>query len=283
MTLWVCGDLAARTYPVLALVETGSSHTSPDTAGYNGGTVTVTAGKQTPTLPANISPQPGASRGEGRRLAVVDVDARACLTLRSPCHKGGLGGGRVRLILSGTLRLGDNETQVGADGGRPRCVPRHHVDVAVRVGADSLFAACRRRRRATRATIVQSGRVQFMFATIPSVKAHIDAGTLRAVAVSSLKRSRSLPNVPTVDERGYPGFEAGSWFGFFAPKGTPPEVVATLHKAVTEIVGAPAMEASMVKEGADPASGSPQAFAAFVRSEFEKWRVVVRESGATAD
>ena len=128
-----------------------------------------------------------------------------------------------------------------------------------------------------------SGRVQFMFATIPSVKAHIDAGTLRAIAVSSLQRSRSLPNVPTVAERGYPGFEAGSWFGFFAPKGTPAEVVATLNKAVNEIVAVPAMEASLVKEGADPAGGTPQAFAAFVRSEFEKWRLVVRESGATPE
>lgn len=128
-----------------------------------------------------------------------------------------------------------------------------------------------------------SGRVQFMFATIPSVKAHIDAGTLRAIAVSSLKRSRSLPEVPTVAESGYPGFEAGSWFGFFAPKGTPAEVVATLNRAVNEIIGVPTMEASLVKEGADPAGGSPQAFAAFVKSEFEKWRVVVRESGATPE
>lgn len=128
-----------------------------------------------------------------------------------------------------------------------------------------------------------AGRIQFMFATIPSVKSHIDAGTLRAIAVSSLKRSRSLPDVPTVAERGHPGFEAGSWFGFFAPKGTPPEVVATLNKAVNEIVSVPALESQMVKEGADPAGGTPQQFGAFVRSEFEKWRVVVKESGATPE
>ena len=130
---------------------------------------------------------------------------------------------------------------------------------------------------------LMAGRIQFMFATIPSVKAHIDAGTLRAIAVSSLKRSRSLPDVPTVAERGYPGFEAGSWFGFFAPKGTPPEVVATLNKAVNEIVSVSSVEAAMVKEGADPAGGTPAAFAQFVQHEFEKWRVVVRESGATAE
>ena len=128
-----------------------------------------------------------------------------------------------------------------------------------------------------------AGRVQFMFATIPSVKQHIDAGTLRAIAVTSAKRSRSMPDVPTVAERGFPGFEAGSWFGFFAPKGTPAEVIATLNKAVNEIIDIPAMQASMIKEGADPAGGSPQQFAAFVQREFEKWRVVVKESGATAE
>ena len=128
-----------------------------------------------------------------------------------------------------------------------------------------------------------AGRIQFMFATIPSVKSHIDAGTLRALAVSSLKRSRSLPDVPTVAERGHPGFEAGSWFGFFAPKGTPADVIAALNKAVNDIVGVPSIEAQMVKEGADPVVGSPQQFGAFVKSEFEKWRVVVKDSGATPE
>lgn len=127
-----------------------------------------------------------------------------------------------------------------------------------------------------------AGRVQFMFATIPSVKQHIDAGTLVAVAVTSAKRSRSLPDVPTVAERGFPGFEAGSWFGFFGPKGTPAEVVAVLNKAVNEILAVPAFEAQLVKEGADPVGGSPEQFGQFTQREFEKWRVVVRESGATA-
>jgi len=128
-----------------------------------------------------------------------------------------------------------------------------------------------------------AGRVQFMFATIPSVKQHIESGALRALAVSSATRSRSLPDVPTVAESGYPGFEAGSWFGFFGPKGTPPEVVATLNRHVNEIIGVPAIEAAMIKEGADPAGGTPQQFAQFVQREFEKWRAVVRESGATAE
>jgi tripartite-type tricarboxylate transporter receptor subunit TctC len=128
-----------------------------------------------------------------------------------------------------------------------------------------------------------AGRIQFMFATIPSVKPLIAAGSLRALAVSSAKRSRSLPDVPTVAERGFPGFEAGSWFGFFAPKGTPDEVVATLNKAVNEILAVPEIEAGMVNEGADPVGGTPQQFGQFVQREFEKWRTVVRESGAVVE
>jgi tripartite-type tricarboxylate transporter receptor subunit TctC len=128
-----------------------------------------------------------------------------------------------------------------------------------------------------------AGRVQFMFATIPSVRQYIEVGSLRALAVSSATRSRSLPDVPTIAERGYPGFEAGSWFGFFAPKGTPQEVIVTLNKHVNDVIAVPAIESAMVKEGADPIGGTPQQFGEFVRREFEKWRTVVKESGATAE
>jgi tripartite-type tricarboxylate transporter receptor subunit TctC len=126
-----------------------------------------------------------------------------------------------------------------------------------------------------------AGRLQFMFATIPSVIQHIQAGKLRAIAVSSSVRSRSMPDVPTVAERGFPGFEAGSWFGFFAPKGTPDAVVASLNKAVNDAL--PALAEQLVREGADPVGGPPEQFGQFVQKEYEKWRIVVRESGATAE
>ena len=128
-----------------------------------------------------------------------------------------------------------------------------------------------------------TGRLQFMFATIPSVIAHIRAGNLVALAVSSTHRSRSLPEVPTVADSGFPGFQAGSWVGIFAPRGTPPEVIAALNKAANEIIAEKSVEARMIDEGADPVGGSPDKFGAFVRSEFEKWRAVIRESGATAE
>jgi tripartite-type tricarboxylate transporter receptor subunit TctC len=126
-----------------------------------------------------------------------------------------------------------------------------------------------------------AGRLQFMFATIPSVIQHIQAGKLRAIAVTSVKRSRSMPDVPTVADSGFPGFEAGSWFGFFAPKGTPEHMIATMNKAVNEVL--PSLEAQLVREGADPVGGTPQQFGQFIQKEFEKWRMVVRESGATVE
>jgi tripartite-type tricarboxylate transporter receptor subunit TctC len=128
-----------------------------------------------------------------------------------------------------------------------------------------------------------AGRIQFMFATIPSVIAHIKAGNLVAIAVSSARRSRSMPDVPTVAESGFPGFEAGSWFGLFAPKGTPQPIIAELNKATNEFVAERNIQARMVEEGADPVGGTPEQLGAFVRRETEKWKAVVKESGATAN
>jgi tripartite-type tricarboxylate transporter receptor subunit TctC len=128
-----------------------------------------------------------------------------------------------------------------------------------------------------------AGRIQFMFATIPSVMTHITAGKLKPIAVSSLKRSRSMPDVPTVVEKGFPQFEAGSWFGFFAPKGTPEAVITLVNKTVNEILQVPAIEQQMVAQGADPAGGTPAQFGQFVQREHDKWRAIVRDSGAKAE
>lgn len=128
-----------------------------------------------------------------------------------------------------------------------------------------------------------AGRVQFMFATIPSVIQHIKAGKLTAIAVSSKDRSRSMPDVPTVAESGFPGFEAGSWFGFFAPKNTPRDVVLALNKALNEALTDKEIDARLVLDGADPKPGTPEEFGAFVKAEYQKWAEVVKASGAKAN
>lgn len=128
-----------------------------------------------------------------------------------------------------------------------------------------------------------AGRVQFMFATIPSVIQHIKAGKLTAIAVSSKNRSRSMPEVPTVAESGFPGFEAGSWFGFFAPKNTPRDVVLALNKALNEALTDKEIDARLVLDGADPKPGTPEEFGAFVKAEYHKWAEVVKASGAKAN
>jgi len=146
------------------------------------------------------------------------------------------------------------------------------------IGAETLHVPYK---GANALTDLLAGRIQFMFATIPPVISHVKAGKLRAIAVSSLQRSRAMPEVPTVAEKGFPGFAAGSWFGFFAPKGTPTAVVALLNESVNEVL--PSLSARMVQEGADPVGGSSEQFRKLTRSEYEKWKVVVRDSGATTD
>ena len=127
-----------------------------------------------------------------------------------------------------------------------------------------------------------AGRVQFMFATIPSVHALITAGKLKALAVSSTHRSKSLPDIPTMQEAGFKDFKAGSWFGFFAPKGTPEAIVQKLNASVNRIVALPDVNKQMVQEGADPVGGTSEQFKKFVRSEYERWKTVVIQSGAVA-
>lgn len=125
-----------------------------------------------------------------------------------------------------------------------------------------------------------AGRLQFMFATIPSVISHIHAGKLKALAVSSLKPSRSLPEIPTVASK-IPGFEAGSWFGFFAPKGTPQSVIDLINKEVNAVL--PQLSEQMIREGADPVGGTTEQFGQFTHNEYVKWKKIVQASGAQVE
>jgi tripartite-type tricarboxylate transporter receptor subunit TctC len=128
-----------------------------------------------------------------------------------------------------------------------------------------------------------AGRVDFMFATIPSVIEQIRSGQFRPIAVSSTSRSRSLPQVPTMVELGFPEFDASSWFGMVAPARTPPEIVNRIAEDTHAVLRDPAIERQMVEQGADPVGNGPQAFAAFIDREVTRWAAIVRASGATPE
>jgi len=125
------------------------------------------------------------------------------------------------------------------------------------------------------------GQTQVMFDS--SVVPHVKAGKLRALGVTSAKRSSALPDVPTIAEAGLPGYEATAWFGILAPAGTPEPVITRLNTELSAVLRDPAVTKWMEGQGFDVAGGSPADFAAHIRKETAKWARVVKESGATAE
>jgi len=130
---------------------------------------------------------------------------------------------------------------------------------------------------------VVSGQVQVMFSSLPAAVGLISGGRLKAIAVSTVQRSETLPQVPTVAESGVPGYDVVYWYGLFAPAATPGEIVARLHNETAQALKAPEVIASLNKQGATPGSMSQARFADFVRSEVAKWGKVVKASGAKVD
>jgi tripartite-type tricarboxylate transporter receptor subunit TctC len=116
-----------------------------------------------------------------------------------------------------------------------------------------------------------AGHVMSMVSNAASAKPHIDAGKLRALGVTSLKRSPALPDVPTVDEQGVKGYEVLNWFGLFAPAGTPKEIVDKLQSEAAAMMNDPKTREMLSGEGAEPVASKPEVFAAFVREEIKKW------------
>jgi tripartite-type tricarboxylate transporter receptor subunit TctC len=130
---------------------------------------------------------------------------------------------------------------------------------------------------------VIGGHDQMMFATAASVIGHIEGGRVRALAVTTLKRTKVLPDLPTMDEAGLKGFDASTWHGLVAPAGTPPQVIAALHDAAVKALHDPGVEASLGKLGVDIVADTPQEFQAYIDSEIPKWTAIVKASGATLD
>jgi len=127
------------------------------------------------------------------------------------------------------------------------------------------------------------GQVQIMFSTMPPALPHVKDGKLRALAVTSLKRSPAMPGLPTVDEAALPGFEANTWHGVVLPAGAPGAIVARLNREIVAILHLPDVVERLSAQGAEPVGSTPEEFAAYIRSETVKWAKVVRESGAKAE
>ncbi|WP_454726503.1 MULTISPECIES: Bug family tripartite tricarboxylate transporter substrate binding protein [Cupriavidus] len=125
--------------------------------------------------------------------------------------------------------------------------------------------------------------VQMMFDNIPSIGPTVQAGKVRALAVTSLRRSPQFPQVPTLDEAGVKGYEMTAWSGLVAPPGTPPDVVARLNQAVNDILKENSFRAQLGKMSFDPLGGTPQQFQALIAAETRKFTDVVRKSGAHID
>jgi tripartite-type tricarboxylate transporter receptor subunit TctC len=123
------------------------------------------------------------------------------------------------------------------------------------------------------------GQVHLLWVSIPSVLPHVKAGRLRALAVSTAKRSVSAPEVPTVVESGYPGFEYSNWNALFAPAKTPAAIVTKVNAAIVKILGEAEIAQKLSSQGADPAPGSPEDLARYMRTDFERWRKVIRNAG----
>jgi len=124
-----------------------------------------------------------------------------------------------------------------------------------------------------------AGQVQLMMPNLLTALPHVKSGRLRALGVTSAKRSAGVPDVPTIAQAGVPGYEAIQWYGLLAPAGTPREIVTKLHGEIVKILAAPDTREKLSSDGAEPVGSTPEQFAAFIRAETDKWGKVVKAAG----
>lgn len=125
---------------------------------------------------------------------------------------------------------------------------------------------------------VMSGQLQYVFESLASALAHVNAGRLRTLGVSTLKRFPLTPQIPTISESGLPGFEAASWQGICAPAGLPPAIANTLNRAIVQTVQTPEISQRLAAQGAQAVGNSMEEFSGMVKSEIPRWAKVIRES-----
>jgi tripartite-type tricarboxylate transporter receptor subunit TctC len=130
---------------------------------------------------------------------------------------------------------------------------------------------------------VLGGQVEAIFTGSPALIAHIRGGKLRPLAVSSQERMPALPDVPTVAESGYPGFEADQWYGIVAPAGLPAPLVALYNSEINKALASPEVARALAIEGAVPTPTTPQAFAQLIAREIPRWAQVIQRGNVKAD
>jgi tripartite-type tricarboxylate transporter receptor subunit TctC len=157
--------------------------------------------------------------------------------------------------------------------------PPHLAQELLDVSAGVKFLHVPYRGAAPALTDLLGGQVQVLAADLPMLIAQIQAGALIPIGAASDKRDALLPDVPTLAEQGYPNTDASNWYALLAPAKTPPAVIAKLNKAVGDALNDPEVHDKLVKSGATPVGGAPEALGAFMKSEYEKWGKVVQERG----
>lgn len=130
---------------------------------------------------------------------------------------------------------------------------------------------------------VMSGEAQMMIATLGSALPHVKSGKLKALAVGSVRRTAILPDLPTVAESGVPGYGAENSYGLLAPHGTPPLIVNLLHRQISETLSTEETRSKLLKLGFEPTAATPNEFNAYLKSEIDKWREVLKTAGLASD
>jgi tripartite-type tricarboxylate transporter receptor subunit TctC len=126
---------------------------------------------------------------------------------------------------------------------------------------------------------VLGGQIEMLFSTLLQSNAHIAAGRLRPLAVTTATRSPAAPQLPTMIEAGTPGFVVAGWYGILAPAGTPAAVIAKLNKEIVRILHMPDVRERLAVDGSEPVGGTPEEFAAHIKAEIARWRKVTVEAG----
>ena len=128
-----------------------------------------------------------------------------------------------------------------------------------------------------------AGNIDLLVSSVPSAMGQIKAGKLRPLAVTSAKRSSSLPDVPTVAEQGFKDFDVTTWYGVFAPAGTPKEVITSVNAEINKLLATPEMKDAIHAQGAEPQAMTPEQFGALLKADHQKWRGIVQGSGVTLE